>query len=237
VYIGQPNAATAQRITHFAGMPVVGARSVAYSPDGTELLVNATGADGEESEYIVGVDGSNMRRLTDPKLQNPGTNDYDEGGSWQPCIPGVTRPAGGTTTPCLSVSANTGTKPAVPKSSVSAPAAKSTSNCGGRCGVTSATITCRDPSSADVTGGFTFKAPDNSSISALWRFSFFKSDGTLLRRFPKTGWYGPQGVPASRSMTKTQLYASTVAKHMLATVEDDNDPSNTWSKWATHKNC
>ena len=59
----------------------------------------------------------------------------------------------------------------------------------------------------------------------------------LLRRFPKTGWYGPQGVAASRSMTKTQLYASTVAKRLLATVEDDNDPSNTWSKWATQKNC
>lgn len=126
--------------------------------------------------------------------------------------------------------------PAAPKSGPPAKApGKASSGCGpSRCAITTATLTCGKPSAADVTGAFAFKAPDNSSLPILWRFSFFKSDGGLLRRFPASGWYGAQGVAAGKTVLETKIYPSRVAKRMLVTVQDDNDPTNTWSKYA---NC
>jgi hypothetical protein len=205
-----------------------------WSPDGTQISYQATSGASPliPGIWVMNADGSG-RHLASPPVPKtaPGSAfGYYEVPTWQPCVAGVTKT-------CVTTSTSTTQPPPAPKSGAPAQAAKSGSTCGGKCGVTRATITCHDPSPADVTGTTTFKAPDNSPVSALWRFSFYKSDGTLLRRFPKTGWYGPQGVAASTSMTKSQLYASTVAKRMLATVQDDNDPSNTWSKWATQKHC
>ena len=201
-----------------------------WSPDGTKIAFASAGPKDLESVWVAEYAGGSINNRRMVSARAPWTAlRYFANPSWQPCT-AVTKAC--TVQAFASPGGKPGSQqPAAPKSGV--PATKSASTCGGKCGITSATLKCGSPSPADVTGSFTFKAPDNSSVSARWRFSFFKKDGTLLRRFPQTGWYGPQGVAASRSMTKSQLYASTVAKRMLATVQDENDPNNTsWSKWA-----
>jgi hypothetical protein len=148
----------------------------------------------------------------------------------------ATLAVGTTIDKCESGTAPAAPAPATPKGGAPAKApGKAKSGCGpSRCAITSAILMCGKPSAADVTGAFTFKAPDNSSVPILWRFSFFRSDGSLLPRFPASGWYGAQGVAAGKTVLETKIYASRAAKRVLATVQDDNDPTQTWSKYA---NC
>jgi hypothetical protein len=111
--------------------------------------------------------------------------------------------------------------------------ARSGNTCGGSCGFTHVSNKCVG---LDVSTKFTFRAPDSSSMSAEWRFTYYGARDHVLRRRPAHGFYGPVGVGADRSITKIHLEAVAGVKQVLVTVTDSNaegDQALTWHKRTT----